>query len=452
MSTIAAIATPMATGGIGIIRISGPESRQVADKVFKAKNKKTAAEVKGYTALYGKVYDDDLLLDEAICLVFAAPKSYTGEDVVELSCHGGLYVLNRVLQAVLAHGAALAQPGEFSKRAFMNGKIDLTQADGIMELIGAQSGEAARAALEIREGALSRKTQAFCEILVHAAGHLAAWADFPEEDIEEVETPVLIAQCEEVKTGLENLLAGFETGRMLREGVPTAIAGRPNVGKSTLMNLLAGHEKSIVTAQAGTTRDIVEETVRLGKAVLRLADTAGLRQSDDEAEKIGIDRARKRIEQSALILAVFDGSEPLDDEDKNLIDTLPPKRTVALINKSDKPLCIDEEYIFDRLPHTLRISAQEAETTALSDLVERVLGLENLTGQEAFLMTQRQRQCVSTSMAHVNEAIEALQNGITLDAISVLLDSAIDSLLELTGQKASEQVIDQVFHRFCVGK
>ena len=293
LSTIAAISTPLGTGGVGVIRISGPDAIRTAEAVFSPAGGQPLSASHGYTAHYGRLRDREGEFDEAVATVFRAPRSYTGEDVVELSCHGGLYLVQRTLRAVLDHGASLAGPGEFTKRAYLNGKLSLAQAESVMDLIGAAGRQSAQAALAGRDGALSHKIDGIAAELVDQAAHLAAWNDYPDEDMESVTPEPLAAALRSSLRECQALLDGYDTGRILREGVDTAIIGRPNVGKSTLMNLLAGTQKSIVTAIPGTTRDVVEETVLAGEIVLRLADTAGIRDTDDPVEQAGVQLARQ---------------------------------------------------------------------------------------------------------------------------------------------------------------
>lgn len=452
-STIAAISTPQAVGGIGIVRISGPKAKEVAQRVFTAKSGKQLRNLKGYQALYGTVYDGEERIDEAIALNFNAPASYTGEDVVELSCHGGLYLMRRVLKAVFAAGAVPAAPGEFTRRAFLNGKIGLTEAESVMQLIGAQGEQAAKVALAGHDGALEKNITEIREHLIQTAAHLSAWADYPEEDIPEISSDTLTATLAEAQSKLEHLLHQFDAGRVLREGVRTVIAGRPNVGKSTLMNLLAGCERSIVTEFAGTTRDVVEDTVLLGDVPLLLADTAGIHMTQDPVEQIGVLRAREQIQQAQLVLAVFDSSQELNEEDRELVDFLGDVPSIAVINKSDLPTKIDNEYIINKFKQIVYISALKGSgLKELQKAVAELLQTEQLNPEEGILFTERQRDAARRANDCVKEAIQAVEHGVTLDAVTVSIEGAVSALLELTGERATEAVVDSVFSHFCVGK
>lgn len=451
--TIAAISTPQAPGGIGIVRISGPMARKVAQAVFTSRSGKKLEELRGYQALYGRVHDGDETIDEAIALNFIAPASFTGEDVVELSCHGGLYLMRRVLKAVFAAGAVPAGPGEFTRRAFLNGKIGLTEAESVMQLIGAQGEQAARAALAGHDGALERKIVKIRETLICTAAHLSAWADYPEEDIPEVGGDALAQTLVRADGELDDLLRTFDAGRALREGVNTVIAGRPNVGKSTLMNLLAGCERSIVTQYAGTTRDVVEDTVLLGGIPLRLADTAGIHLTEDPVERLGVQRAREKLEQAQLVLAVFDSSQELNGEDIELTEAVSSIPAVAVVNKSDLPPKIDMEYLQSRYRSVVTVSALSG--TGLKELesaVSSLLQTANLDPSEGILFTERQRDAARKARDCVKESLRAVEQGMTLDAVTVSMEGAVSALLELTGERATEAVVDSVFSHFCVGK
>ncbi len=451
--TIAAIATPQAAGGIGVIRISGPGAIEIADAVFDAASGQTLTESKGYRAHFGRVFNEDGPIDEAIALVFRAPHSYTGEDVVEFSCHGGLFLLQQTLRAVFHAGAIPASAGEFTRRAFLNGKMDLTQAESVMGLIAAQGGQAARAALSAHDGALSREIKGISQSLLRDAAHMAAWADYPEEELPELDMAALTQDFTGARQKLAALLSRFDTGRAVIQGVDTVIAGRPNVGKSTLMNLLTGGDRSIVTSQAGTTRDIVEETVRLGDLVLHLADTAGLRETDDPVERIGVSRARERLERAQLILAVFDASEPLDEEDFRLLEACQNRPCIAIINKSDLTQRLDARQVEAAVAQTVFLSAAQGEGYgALCEAATRVLGTQDFDPAAPLLATERQRDCCRQALDGLDQALEAIQMGMTLDAVTVCIDSALSALLELTGEKANEAIVDEVFSTFCVGK
>lgn len=451
--TIAAISTPQAVGGIGIVRISGPCAREIAGKVFSSKRGKTFDQIKGYTALYGRVHDGTEDIDEAIALNYVAPASFTGEDVVELSCHGGLYIMRRVLKAVFAAGAIPAGPGEFTRRAFLNGKIGLTEAESVMQLICAQGEQAAKTALAGHDGALEKRIHKIREILIDTAAHLSAWADYPDDDIPQVNTDSLQKSLVDAKTELDRLLSQFDAGRAIREGVRTVIAGRPNVGKSTLMNLLSGCERSIVTEFAGTTRDVVEDTVILGDVPLLLSDTAGIHMTDDPIEKIGVDRARGKLREAQLVLAVFDSSQELGDEDLELISVIETSPSIAVINKSDLTTKIDNQYINDRFKHIVYISAISGDgLQELKDAVAELLQTAQLNPAEGILFTERQRDAARQAGDCVSEALAAVEMGVTLDAVTVSVEGAISALLELTGERATEAVVDSVFENFCVGK
>ena len=451
---IAAISTPVSSAGLGVIRVSGDGAISVAQRVFRPiSSTRQLTDLVGYQAAYGHVADAEGVIDECVALVFRAPHSYTGEDVVELSCHGGVYLLQRTLRALLEAGAEPAAAGEFTRRAFLNGKLDLTRAEAVMDLIGAEGRLAAKTALATREGAVFRRLSPVKEQLIALQAQIAAFVDYPDDDIPELEPSALEKRLTEAIEVLETLLATYDAGQVLHHGVDTAIVGSPNVGKSTLMNCLAGCDRSIVTDIAGTTRDVVEETVRVGEICLRLSDTAGIRETDDTVEAIGVARSRARLERAALVLAVFDSSRPLSTDDHELIDMLPPQTTIAVLNKQDLPQKIDSGLIKDAFQHTVYM---QADTGKGRDILEaailEVTGLNRLDEAEPILATERQRDCVRRAAAALHEAVEALRIGLSQDAVGVSVDGALAALLELTGERATEAVVDGIFARFCVGK
>lgn len=452
-NTIAAISTAQGEGGIGVIRISGESAIEIADKIFKNINNKKLTDMKGYTAAFGKVIFGGEEIDEAVALVFRAPHSYTGENVVELSCHGGVYVTARVLRAALDSGARPAEPGEFTKRAFLNGKMDLTEAEAVADIICARSKSAARAALCVKDGALRAKLDDIKNDLLNLASHLSAWADYPEEDIAEVTDDMIFDACDKAISSLSHLLDTYDSGQAVKEGIDTVIAGRPNVGKSTLMNLLSGSERSIVTDIPGTTRDVVEDTVLVGDVILRLSDTAGLRSTSDEVEKIGVEKARKRLEQCGLLLAVLDNSRELNDEDFSLLKEAKNVPTIVIINKTDLVGKLDTDKIADYCDNIIKVSAASGEgKEEIISAVRKIAGMDKLNPSEGILSNERQRTAVVNALRSVTEAKESLKNGMTYDAVTVSLEEAISAVLELTGERVSEEIVDRVFHNFCVGK
>ena len=450
---IAAISTAQGQGGIGVIRISGEEAVTVADKVFVCASGKRLADLKGYNAAFGYVEKNGEKIDEAVALVFLAPHSYTGENVVEISCHGGLFITKEVLRTVIEAGAKPAQAGEFTKRAFLNGKIDLSEAESVMDIIGAKNTAAARAALVNKEGILSKKINGIKEELIDKAAHLAAWADYPEEDIPEISYNQLMEAVEHCLNELNSLLDSYDAGQVIKEGIDTVIAGKPNVGKSTLMNLLTGTQKSIVTEIPGTTRDIIEETVTLGNVVLRLSDTAGIRNTDNKVEKIGVEKAIQRLKTCGLVLAVFDSSMPLEKEDYKLIEDIKNVPSVAVINKSDLEKKIDSDYIEKNTENVVYISAGNASgLQELESVIEKITGTNSFDPSQGVLSNERQRNSAFLAKKALEEAKNALEIGMTFDAVTISIEEAISELLELTGKKVSDEIVDKVFHNFCVGK
>ena len=450
---IAAISTPLMSAGLGVIRISGENAAEIADRVFRSVSGKKLAEISGYSALYGHVFDKKGDIDEVVALNFRAPHSFTGENAVELSCHGSVYILKRTLAALIAAGARLARAGEFTRRAFENGKMDLSAAESVMSLIGAESQLEHSAALSGREGVLFRRIDEIKGELTALSAHLSAWVDFPDEDVPEVSHDELYSGLKWAQKQLNRLICDFDRGKILREGIDTVIVGRPNVGKSTFMNMLCGADRSIVTDIAGTTRDIVEESVSVGGVKLRLQDTAGLHDTNDQVEKIGVEKARRRIETAALVLAVFDGSEPLSNDDLSLIKALKDRRAIAVINKCDLDMKIETELVSSVIKNTVVLSAKSGEN---AEMVEKAIlslsGLDGLDPTCAMMTTERQRDCAERAKSALNDGIATLEAGLTFDAVGVMLDEAIAALCELSGERVSDSIVDEVFSTFCVGK
>lgn len=454
MSTVAAISTPLSASGLGVVRISGEDAVKIGEKCFRPfKGGHNLSTLKGYSCAYGRVFDAEGDIDEAVATVFLAPKSYTGENTVEFSCHGSPALLRRVLRAALSAGASPAGPGEFTKRAFLNGKLTLTQAEAVMDIISAGSQGAGRAALALRDGALYKKIRKITDDLTALESHLAAWSDYPEEDVSELSDEAVSTVLKEADAVLKRLISTYDAGRIIREGAVTVIAGKPNVGKSTLMNLLSGRDRSIVTSVAGTTRDVVEESVLVGDIPIRLLDTAGIHETDDVVERIGVDMAQSALDRCDAVIAVFDSSAPLDDDDRSLIEKLKNRPVIAVINKSDLEKRADADYIRSHFEYCVTISAAKGDgEDEFREALGKLLKTAELDPAEPVMANERQLDCARRGEKALSEGLEALECKMTLDAVGICIEAALDALYELTGEKASEAVIEQVFSRFCVGK
>lgn len=453
-ATICAIATPPGEGGIAVVRLSGPAAYDIAEKVFVPVNtRKKVQEAKGYTAMFGHFFQAGRRMDETVALFFRAPHSYTGEDVVELSVHGGGAMAQCLVEALIAAGAAPAGAGEFTRRAFENGRMSLTQAEAVMDIISASGRQGAALGLAALDGALAKKIAGVQAALTELATHIAAWVDYPEEDVPALQESQLTDTLTSSRTVLDDLIRNYDAGAVLRRGVDAALLGRPNVGKSTLLNLLAGFERAIVTPVAGTTRDVVEQAVMLGGIRVNLFDTAGLRETEDVVEAEGIRRSYKKLEEAGLVLAVFDGSEPLNADDLQLAARCKGKPALALVNKNDLQQRLEPEQLKPYFRKILCLSANDpAAREVLGDAVRELLGVTGFDPGAACLAGERQLSAATRAQSALNEALEAAAGGFGLDAVSVCLDDALDALYALTGERADEAVIDGVFEKFCVGK
>jgi len=459
MQTIAAIATPWSglsarnAGGISMIRVSGADAVNVARRVFLPVSGKNVKQLKSHTAVYGNIYDGEEKIDDGVLTIFLSPHSYTGENVAEITCHGGIYVTERVLRACLNAGARLASGGEFTKRALLNGKLSLTQAESVIDIINSQNKQYLTYNLAQRDGALYKKIEEISHIILEITVQIAAWVDYPDEALDDFETSSFLGQLADCKTKLQLLLESFEIGKVLREGILTAIVGKPNAGKSTLMNLLSKSDRSIVTALAGTTRDIIEESVNIGEVTLRLCDCAGLRETADEVEQIGVDIMLKRLEQCELALAVFDNSRSLEKEDYILLEKLKGKNAVCIINKADLDNRLDLTFLATQFGNVVEITAKDPLSfEPLAAVIGKTLKLSRVDMSAGFIANERQRECAALADKAIGTAIDGITAGMTLDMLGVTLESALESLYELSGKSVSDTVIEEVFKRFCVGK
>lgn len=457
--TIAAITTAPGTAGVGIIRISGSQSAAVADRVFRSKNKTMLAERPTYAVTYGHIYDGkEQLIDEALALTMWEPRSFTGENVVELQCHGGTVVLRKVLELVLRNGARLAEPGEFSKRAFLNGRLDLSQAEAICELITAKTEKGVQAAAVNLVGGISDRVKELRQKIIEITAYLEADIDYPEDDFERLEPAELAARVSVLIQGLEKLLASYENGKIIRDGLKTVLVGRPNVGKSSLLNALLQEKRAIVTNIPGTTRDVIQEYYNLGGIPLILHDTAGLRQTEDEVEKIGVEMTWEVIKEADLILYVIDSTTDYSSEEEEFLQDLPAEKTLVLINKID----LVEEHEENNWQHIqslnrypiVYISAKEG--LGLNELTEKISQRFTDPDQEIniepLLTNLRQKEALSHAYESLQSAVGGIMSGLDADFVSIDLRSAWESLGEVSGDTLDDDIIGQIFSQFCLGK
>lgn len=455
-ATIAAVSTPPGKGGVALIRVSGDEALAVCDRCFLPKNGRPLTAQPARYAVYGDIVHEGRVLDDGIATVFRAPNSYTGEDTVEITCHGGVLITQLVLEALFAAGAQPAAPGEFTKRAFISGKLNLTQAEAVANLLDAQSREQLSLSSAQARGVLSHKIGVLYEGLRHLVSAVYAKIDFPEEDLAEITPLELHSNITALCADLAALCDTYKTGRAICEGIPTVICGRPNTGKSSLYNAIAGEELAIVTDYAGTTRDILSAHVPFGRVMLRLFDTAGIRQTDEPVEKIGIERAMSKIAQAELIFAVFDGSVPLTGEDLRLVEQLKtvPGQVVALANKADLPCRADLSLLRDAFGYVLPLSCRTGD--GIEDLrryINRLFTDERLdTRQDAIVANARQYAALTRALDCARGALAALAAGFAVDVACADLEGALAALAELDGRAVSEEIVNEIFIRFCVGK
>lgn len=456
--TIAAIATPPGEGAIGIVRMSGPEAVSIAERIIRSKRR--IGEAPSHTLIYGKVVDENgKMIDDVLVGVMRAPRTYTGEDLIEINCHGGPVVLQQVLSLVLRMGARAAEPGEFTKRAFLNGRLDLAQAEAVIDLVRAKSPRGVEIAAMQLEGRLSQRVRAQREELLDILTHIQAVIDYPEDDLVDVDPREVQSRLESIGQELEKLLAGADAGRIYRDGMRVAIVGRPNVGKSSLLNALLGEERAIVTEIAGTTRDLIEESALLGGIPFTLTDTAGIRATDDPVERIGVQRTRQAIEGADLIFLVIDGAEGLTGEDQAVIQEVMRSagaaRVVAVVNKDDLPRAWDEEVLRSHLPEWPIVRVSAVTGSGIDRLEEAAVSL--MVGEarqhDAILVTRsRHRAALERGHLAVREAWETLASGFPLDLVSVDLQEAVEALGHVTGESVSDEVVARIFAQFCVGK
>ena len=455
--TISAIATASGESGIGIIRLSGESAIAVADQVFQAQNGKKIADTASHRAVYGCIVQaDGRVIDEAICLLMRAPHSYTMEDVVELQCHGGPMPLRETLARTYACGARPAERGEFTKRAFLNGRLDLTQAQAVMDVIQAHTGASLEMASGHLAGQLSSRIRSARHGVLEMIAHLEAAIDFPEDDVDEVVLEDVFRRVKEIRVQLAALLRSAHTGRILRDGLETAIVGKPNVGKSSLLNALLQEQRAIVTDIPGTTRDSIEEYANIGGVPLRIIDTAGIHATEDAVERIGVEKARGYVNRAALVLALFDGSKPLTAEDDEILQMVENREAMILVNKTDLDMVVDLQALRQRFPHKKVLEISTVSAQGLENLedaiVAMVYGGAVRSEEGSFVSNARQADILQKADGHLEAALRTIDEGMSADFVVIDLRSAWEKLGEITGETVGEDIIDQIFSQFCIGK
>lgn len=453
--TIAALSTPAGSGGIGIVRISGLDAVEVADRLFVPAKGKPLGERKSHTVSYGKIVYEGRVCDEVLVSIMRAPNTYTREDIAEINCHGGIRSVTAVLEAVLRSGARLAEPGEFTKRAFLNGRIDLTQAEAVADIISAKTDKSREAALKRLDGSLCVKIRALREKILLMLANIEAAIDYPEHDDETMTYESVANGSRELMSELDRLIAGADTGRIYKEGIKTVILGKPNVGKSSLLNAAVDEERAIVTDIPGTTRDVLEELININGIPLRLTDTAGIRDTDNPIEKIGVEKSRSLADEADLVLLMLDGSRPLDDEDRKLINLSENKNRIVIINKSDLAQCIDISEI-TALTGSDPIAVSVKQDSGIELIYERIrsmfLGGSIAADDEVLISSERNKNSLYKAKQFLYNVIETVDNRMPEDLISIDLTQAYEALGEITGETLDEDIIDKIFSEFCLGK
>ncbi|MDR6120831.1 tRNA modification GTPase [Bacillus sp. SLBN-46] len=457
--TIAAISTPMGEGAIAIVRLSGDDAIQIADKLFRGVGGKRLVEMPSHTIHYGHLIDpkDGQVVEEVMVSVMKGPKTFTKEDVVEINCHGGIVSVNRVLQHVLNHGARLAEPGEFTKRAFLNGRIDLSQAEAVMDLIRAKTDRAMNVALGQMEGRLSNLIRRLRQEILEILAHVEVNIDYPEyDDVEEMTHHMLLEKAAFVREEIKKILQTSQQGKILREGLSTVIVGRPNVGKSSLLNSLVHENKAIVTDIPGTTRDVIEEYVNVRGVPLRLLDTAGIRETEDIVERIGVERSRQVLKEADLILLVLNYSDKLSVEDENLFEVVKGMDVIVIINKTDLPQEIDMDRVTQLAEGHKMVTTSLLEDHGVDELEEAIASLffagSIESGDMTYVSNTRHIALLNQSLHAIEEAIEGVETGTPIDIVQIDLTRSWELLGEITGESVHESLIDQLFSQFCLGK
>lgn len=454
--TIAAISTAMSASGIGIVRISGDEAMEVISRIYRSKNgNKDIKKVKSHTIHYGFIYDEEEVVDEVLVMIMKGPHTYTGEDTVEIDCHGGVYAMKRVLETVLKNGAEIAEPGEFTKRAFLNGRLDLSQAEAVMDVIQAKNSMALKSSVEQLKGSVLRAVKEIRSKLIYHIAYIESALDDPEHISLDGYPQELLEVVEKERKEISELLKTADDGRMIQEGIKTVILGKPNAGKSSLLNYLVGEDRAIVTEIAGTTRDILEEYISLNGITLRVIDTAGIRDTEDVVEKIGVGKARQMAEDADLILYVVDSSMPLDENDQEIMELLKGRKSITIYNKTDLIPVVDMEFLKEKTASpVIPISAvEETGISQLEDEIRRMFFQGELSfNDEVYITNARHKAALEEALESLKLVKNSIEMGMAEDFFSIDLMNAYESLGRIVGESVGEDLVNEIFSKFCVGK
>lgn len=454
MSTIVAISTAPGIGGIGIIRMSGEQCFEVLEKIFKQKKHQNIEEIKGYSIKYGFIMEEEKIIDEVLVSYFKAPKSYTAENMCEINSHGGIVIMNKILDLCLRNGAELAEPGEFTKRAFLNGRLDLSQAEAVIDIINSKTEREAKVSIDQLEGNLSEKIEKIRKIIISVMADIEATIDYPEYDLEEVTNNKISNILNEVDTLLNSLEKSFYNGKILREGISTAIIGKPNAGKSSLLNIILNEERAIVTDIEGTTRDTIEEFISIEGIPLKIIDTAGIRNANDEVEKIGVNKAKEIAKKSDIIIAIFDSNKKLTAEDREILDLLENRNAIIILNKIDLERKINIKELEKYNKPIVEISTKTREgLDKLYNEISKMFKLNEIAiDGETIVSNERHKTIIINSRKNLDKARETIKNNMPIDIISTYLKEIIEELGKITGETVTEDVISEIFSKFCLGK
>ena len=454
--TIAAISTAMSASGIGIVRMTGTEAMEVISRIYRSKNgKKNIRKAESHTIHYGYIYDGEEAVDEVLVMVMKGPKTYTGEDTVEIDCHGGVYAMKRVLETVLKNGARIAEPGEFTKRAFLNGRLDLSQAEAVMDIIQAKSEVALKSSVEQLKGSVLRAVKEIRSTLLYHIAYIESALDDPEHISLEGYPEELAGVVDKEKEKVEKLLKSADDGRMIQEGIKTVILGKPNAGKSSLLNFLVGEDRAIVTDIAGTTRDTLEEYISLHGISLRIIDTAGIRETEDVVEKIGVGKAKKMAEEADLILYVVDSSLPLDENDREIMELLSGRKSIVIYNKTDLKSAVDTEELKEKTGSPI-IPVSVVEETGIMELENKIKEMffqgEISFDNEVYITNARHKKALEEALESLKMVKNSIESGMSEDFFSIDLMSAYESLGKILGESVGEDLVNEIFSKFCMGK